>query len=689
MTNLSGSEAALDPPEIFKMYVLGPFRAFKADSKIRPQAAPSSYSSSGCQQSPMNLTKPQAALAEALRAKDEAVQAKDAAIQDRDQLKSRLNAITMTTSAPEKPTCQFLKRIPREIRNMIYSYLLINSELSHTKCLYPNHLPNSSQQNYGLSPAILRANQQIYEEASTILYGSNTFIIDCGQRQWFRSALVRVFDAEPSYKPLFTTECHLPPTVDTVPAIKKVKHWKVFLSAAKSSDSPPSEALFNFCQAISDAPVEALKVYLIPKEVDSHSSSGWNSASTQYYGIEWVLRPLQMLRNIPYFELLDAEGVDLGIYRPDPDMWSIKPHNIDPEWKCELVSMVKGNTPVKMLFKMNKRLQAYAQAFERNMRWKSEMVPKYGEYRRQIPSTGLLSEHVQGYFDDDFLQQEKDRNGWGIQGRWNTETSPFKLDSTHPIESGLAIASLGCETHKYELFAMARALVVESLEYQYQRITAAHKTITEYIKQNKHFKQLFGADSWHDKISCSEALLHLEEYASTFKRCQTLGMQILIRMNPRKFDIAYAGLPRERLMKDLGDLLETSFCDNDEFPKMFKQAVDDMDSQYFEIRRARKALFDFDTEDPKCHIKLDDLQCEDMIDWTVNEPVMFPTRLPSKTELDMMEQEGRELEVEEPGINGSEGNWAGLASNSGWGWVDLSNGGNNGWGNSGSANSGW
>jgi hypothetical protein len=315
----------------------------------------------------MDLGQLQEALDEALRVKEEA-------IQDRDQLKSRLNAITMTTSAPETPTCLFLEKIPREIRNMIYIYLLVNPELSHPKCVYPNHLPNSSQeevkneQNYGLSPAILRASQQIYEEASTILYGSNTFIIDCGQDQWFRSPLVRVFDAESSYRPLFTTECYLPPTVDTIPAIKKVKHWKVFLSAAKSSGSPPSEAFFNFCQTISDAPVQALKVYLIPKEVDSHSSRGWNSAFTQYHRIEWVLRLLQMLRNIPYFELLDAEGVDLRIYYPDPDMWSIKPYNIDPELKHEVVSMVKGNTPVKMLFKMIERLQAYAQAFERNMK---------------------------------------------------------------------------------------------------------------------------------------------------------------------------------------------------------------------------------------------------------------------------------------------------------------------------------
>jgi hypothetical protein len=100
-------------------------------SKLTPkrphfQAANSSSSSSGCQQGPMDVTQLQEALAEALRAKDEA-------IQDRDQLKSHLNAISITTSAAETPTCLFLGRIPLKIRNMIYSYFLVSPELSHAE----------------------------------------------------------------------------------------------------------------------------------------------------------------------------------------------------------------------------------------------------------------------------------------------------------------------------------------------------------------------------------------------------------------------------------------------------------------------------------------------------------------------------------------------------------------------------
>jgi hypothetical protein len=125
MSNLSHSGVAIDPSETFKSYVHDLFRVFKLTPK-RPhfQAANSSSSSSGCQQGPMDVTQLQEALAEALRAKDEA-------IQDRDQLKSHLNSISMNTSAAETPTCLFLERIPREIRNIIYSYLLVSPELSH------------------------------------------------------------------------------------------------------------------------------------------------------------------------------------------------------------------------------------------------------------------------------------------------------------------------------------------------------------------------------------------------------------------------------------------------------------------------------------------------------------------------------------------------------------------------------
>jgi hypothetical protein len=76
-----------------------------------------------------------------------------------------------------------------------------------------------------------------------------------------------------------------------------------------------------------------------------------------------------------------------------------------------------------------------------------------------------------------------------------------------------------------------------------------------------------------------------------------------------------------------------------------------------------------------------------MIDWTVSEPRMFPTHLPSKRDLEAMEQARRALEPAESVINGGEGNSASPAGNSGW--MDISIGDNNGWGHSGWANSGW
>lgn len=91
--------------------------------------------------------------------------------------------------------CYFLEKLPIEVRNQIYGLLLTNELLSRPEAIgkirdsamrgdtwgdneyplsYYNTLPA-----YSLHPAILRACSQIRDEASDILYGSNTFNVFC------------------------------------------------------------------------------------------------------------------------------------------------------------------------------------------------------------------------------------------------------------------------------------------------------------------------------------------------------------------------------------------------------------------------------------------------------------------------------------------------------------------------------
>jgi hypothetical protein len=63
--------------------------------------------------------------------------------------------------------------IPPEIRTMIYEYLL----LSDSAFRLGHHGPYSHEQRRQLYPQILRTCSTIFEEASSVLYGNNTFYL--------------------------------------------------------------------------------------------------------------------------------------------------------------------------------------------------------------------------------------------------------------------------------------------------------------------------------------------------------------------------------------------------------------------------------------------------------------------------------------------------------------------------------
>lgn len=74
-----------------------------------------------------------------------------------------------------------LDKIPPEIRNKIYRYLLLNPLLGTYEALgdpiYPAD-PHACGVQYELFPAILRTCRQISTEALVVLYGENTFFVE-------------------------------------------------------------------------------------------------------------------------------------------------------------------------------------------------------------------------------------------------------------------------------------------------------------------------------------------------------------------------------------------------------------------------------------------------------------------------------------------------------------------------------
>jgi hypothetical protein len=84
---------------------------------------------------------------------------------------------------------------------------------------------------YGLSPSILYANRQAYEEASGVLYGGNTLHIYCfglHSYYWWNREYVCPLQR---YYPVKYWNCSPPHPLLEEASASKVRHWKIIVSS--------------------------------------------------------------------------------------------------------------------------------------------------------------------------------------------------------------------------------------------------------------------------------------------------------------------------------------------------------------------------------------------------------------------------------------------------------------------------
>jgi hypothetical protein len=79
--------------------------------------------------------------------------------------------------------CYFLETIPRELRDQIYGHLVTSTLLQDPRCI-DRCVSTSEIAKLGLHPSILRVNRQIYEEASRVMYETQTFRVECLGRSY-------------------------------------------------------------------------------------------------------------------------------------------------------------------------------------------------------------------------------------------------------------------------------------------------------------------------------------------------------------------------------------------------------------------------------------------------------------------------------------------------------------------------
>jgi hypothetical protein len=106
--------------------------------------------------------------------------------------------------------------------------------------------------------------------------------------------------------------------------------------------------------------------------------------------------------------------------------------------------------------------------------------------------------------------------------------------------------------------------------------------------------------------------------------------KISLGTQQRKEICADSQKQRDQIVREL-DLLLESYGPFTTFTDLFRKVVDDLDTQYLQIRKARKELVDYNVSGPKCDIDLEKARCDEMIDWDAEAPRIT---VPEKPDID-------------------------------------------------------
>lgn len=108
-----------------------------------------------------------------------------------------------------------------------------------------------------LIPTILRTCRQVNEEAISVLYGRNKFIVGFTKNRAVRSPMSRGECCGP--------EGHRTLDLEMSPGFKKVRHWKVIVTADPDDcTTAPNPNFVRFCRSLSENAPQSLEVWIMP-----------------------------------------------------------------------------------------------------------------------------------------------------------------------------------------------------------------------------------------------------------------------------------------------------------------------------------------------------------------------------------------------------------------------------------------
>jgi hypothetical protein len=229
----------------------------------------------------------------------------------------------------KKPAASRFLALPREIRDMIYIYLLVNPILGTRKSI-DEWYGYRVRAKYGLTPGILRTCRQMYEEGSSMLYGEeNSFCVLALDRKY------QDYDNTVNLSPL--TRCravrkHIFRLTDgdslgVLGPFSKIKHFKIVVSTFRGQNREipcPQRNFIEICRVLCHFAPKKLEILVVP--------GGYESHDIRLYGdIVDALKPLDILRNVGEVIFRDADLEEI----PDYFAWGDSYPSTPPKFLCK------------------------------------------------------------------------------------------------------------------------------------------------------------------------------------------------------------------------------------------------------------------------------------------------------------------------------------------------------------------
>ena len=397
---------------------------------------------------------------------------------------------TQLTSILKPRTIDGKDFLVRDVRRMIFGLLLLRPTLGK----YSGSRVSYNHRAFDLSPSILGVCKVFHQEASAVLYESNTFVVDCTVDQYYLRYASN-FCPITRYHYTFREPFRAINCLDEIPILRRVVRWKVIASIEyvvhpneDYDDWQPKESLVNFCQLLSTSLPHSV-MPIVSFEIVIEAEAGHMEYKNSNDDIGPFLAPLRLLRNIQ--EVYFTHGPFLPASHqassaPPSAQTCTELFHGDTFGQLELVSSMTSNTPAELAHEIYRNLLRYAQSFER-----------CEQYRDQI---GLET----GPGDHNFSLDNR-----------VVACSPF-LYLDHPVEYGVHSARLAYRSNDVLAVKKHRADILNFMEPQYKRIVSAAYSIPCFITKNMNgmFDPTRGDSVYFqtDQIAC---LLHLPFSKST------------------------------------------------------------------------------------------------------------------------------------------------------------------------------